>query len=282
MNEWIKLKKENYMQDIIILFNGVINFSPNSMLDFSTKDFKSYDEYLDVQFKSINSSRTYFEKIYYGKYLTSFKGLIEKKTSSHILFKRILVDGCYHDGLGFTGKEDHVWMDISGFENYKSGDSIKFDADVYRYIKKNNGKLINYGLKNPTLISSISRYEIPSDEELIDQQINQLICETCIFYNHCFMGMCIADENERLEKFKFLKNIEPERFTQFTVLAAYEIAGQIFSQLYKDTVLDINDPNYKIVKKILVDANNMNAGCILPLNNTLLNLLFCEKHRIYI
>ena len=42
----------------------------------------------------------------------------------------------YMDGVCFDGKEEHVWMSSSGFENYKVGDSVSFFADVYRYLKQ--------------------------------------------------------------------------------------------------------------------------------------------------
>ena len=33
------------------------------------------------------------------------------------------------------GKEDHVWMDKSGFEEYAIGDGVSFGAEVCRYVK---------------------------------------------------------------------------------------------------------------------------------------------------
>ena len=41
----------------------------------------------------------------------------------------------YTDGTMFDGKEDHVWMDKSGFEEYTIGDGVSFGAEVYRYVK---------------------------------------------------------------------------------------------------------------------------------------------------
>ena len=49
--------------------------------------------------------------------------------------KRIFISGMYTDGTMFDGKEDHVWMDKSGFEKYAVGDGVSFGAEVYRYVK---------------------------------------------------------------------------------------------------------------------------------------------------
>ncbi|MCF0131483.1 MAG: hypothetical protein HUJ71_07120 [Pseudobutyrivibrio sp.] len=72
-----------------------------------------------------------------------FAGQIERVTKDKICFKRIYVSGMYPDGICFDGKEDHVWMDLKGFEEYSVGDSLEFFAEVYRYLKTSNGKLID-------------------------------------------------------------------------------------------------------------------------------------------
>ena len=91
----------------------------------------------------------------------------------------------YTDGTMFDGKEDHVWMDKSGFEEYDVGDSVSFGAEVYRYVKTGNGKQIDYGLRNPTGIQKVEAYELPSDDALIMQEVKQLICETCFLSEQC-------------------------------------------------------------------------------------------------
>ena len=57
------------------------------------------------------------------------------KKSKHVCFKRIFISGMYTDGRMFDGKEDHVWMDKSGFEEYAVGDGVSLGAEVYRYVK---------------------------------------------------------------------------------------------------------------------------------------------------
>ena len=54
---------------------------------------------------------------------------------TQICLKRIFISGMYTDGTMFDGKEDHVWMDKSGFEEYAIGDGVSFGAEVYRYVK---------------------------------------------------------------------------------------------------------------------------------------------------
>lgn len=282
MDEWKKLKKKNYKKDVQMQYGaGVLDFDPKGMDDFNPGDFKSYDEYLEIQWKSLKSSRDYFERCYYELWDYSFKGQVERITDTSILFKRILIEGMCSDGIGFEGKEDHVWMDKVGFENCKVGDCVAFSAEVYRYIKKSNGKLLDYGLRDPEDIRVIQSYEIPTDEDLINQQIDQLICETCLFTNHCYMGNCVANQKHIEETKKFLKELEPGRFTTNTVLAAYEISGQVFTQVTGGK-LDKNNPNYEIQKRILTEANKRNAGCIWPLEKSLMALLMPERPRIYV
>lgn len=282
MTNWNKVKKEYYKKDKIIKFgNGIVDFNPESMKDFDCKDLKSYDEYLDIQWRSVNTSRTYLEMCYYKVVDYWFKGKVEKITKNALLFKRVLINGVYDDGTGFKGIEDHVWIDKAGFEGYKVGDCVSFYAEIYRYIKKNNGKLIDFGLRNPNEIELVSDYEIPTNEDLINQQIEELVCETCLFRNHCYRSICVANTETRQETINFLKQLEPGRFTQLTVLAAYEIAGQVFTQMTQGEI-DKDRPDYEICKKILNEATKMNHGCIWPLEDAMFNMLYPQKSRIYI
>mgnify|MGYP006913689530 FL=1 len=45
--------------------------------------------------------------------------------------------------------------------------------------------MIDYGLRNPTGIQKIEAYKLPSDDELIMQEVEQLICETCFLSEQC-------------------------------------------------------------------------------------------------
>lgn len=97
-------------------------------------------------------------------------------------------------GECFNGKEDHVWMPIEEFEEFQVGDCLEFFAETYRYLKTSNGKQINFGLRNPSGIKKVDSYKLPSDDDLLRQSVNQIICETCMFRDHCYGGICIANK----------------------------------------------------------------------------------------
>ena len=160
-------------KDYISDENGIVFFDPDSQKDVVGAEKMSYDEYLSVQLASLRHDyRSGFANGFFN-YLLEFKGQIEKIRAKHICFKRIFISGIYPDGAMFDGKEDHVWMDKTGFEELNVGDSVSFSADVYRYIKTGNGKLIDYGLRNPTGIKKIEEYQLPSDDELRMQMIGK-------------------------------------------------------------------------------------------------------------
>lgn len=185
-------------KNCVIEEGGAILFDPDSQKDVAGAEKFSYNEYLDVQFASLGKKhRSYFADCFFNIPL-SFKGQIEKVNAKHICFKRIFISGMYSDGEMFDGKEDHVWMDKSSFEEYSVGDSVLFGAEVYRYVKTGNGKLIDYGLRNPTGIKKIKAYELPSDDELIMQGIGQIICETCYLSEQCNRYYCTMNPQKRL------------------------------------------------------------------------------------
>lgn len=197
MGDFSVLKKVNYGKKICMQTEGgVIFFDPDSLKEVVGAEAMSYDEYLDVQFQSMGEMRSYFEMCYFNCAM-EFKGQIEKMTKNNVCFKRVFVSGMYADGIMFDGKEDHVWVDKSGFDSYHIGDCIIFYADVYRYVKTGNGKRIDYSLRNPKGIKKIASYELPSDNDLIKQGINQIICESCFLNEHCNKVFCIRDFRER-------------------------------------------------------------------------------------
>lgn len=185
---------------------GIIDTSEDAMKDVHNGEKLTYDEYLQALFNSRNERRHCFEHCYYNYAACMFKGQIIKfvRKKGKVVFNRIYVSGIYMDGDGFKGKEDHVWMDIQPFETYQVGDCLSFEGEIYRYLKKGNGKKISFGIREPYNISKIEDYELPSDDELLMQAINQIICEVCLFKEHCYMGMCIANEEWREEMRKTL------------------------------------------------------------------------------
>lgn len=126
-----------------------------------------------------------------------FAGQVERINKDNICFKCIYVCGMFMDGECFDGKEDHVWMAKERFGECQVGDCFKFFAEVYRYLKTSNGKRIDYGLRNPEDIVKVESYELPSDDDLLMQNIDQIICEACMLREHCYKERCIANEQRR-------------------------------------------------------------------------------------
>lgn len=196
-------------KDCISRENGIVFFDPDFQKDVVGAEKMSYDEYLSVQLASLGHDyRSGFANGLFN-YLLEFKGQIEKVKAKHICFKRIFISGMYPDGVMFVDKEDHVWMDKAGFEELDVGDSVSFCADVYRYIKTGNGKFIDYGLRNPTGITKIEEYQLPSDGELRMQMMGEIICETCYLSEHCNRVSCFFPREKKEQKrqmMDFLKN----------------------------------------------------------------------------
>lgn len=174
---------------------GMIDFRPTGMKDVIGAENLSYDDYIEVQFLSAGKQRTGFLNGVYNIPL-GYKGCIEKISNNKVCFKRVWIEYMYSDGVCRDDKEDHVWMDIDGFENFKEGDSVSFIAEVYRYMKTGNGKSIDYGLRNPQGIKKIEPYNLPSNKELMLQDIQDIICETCFFSEQCNHNYCIRNPKE--------------------------------------------------------------------------------------
>lgn len=182
---------------------GSIDFRPNGMKDVVGAEKFSYDEYIEVQLNSVHKQRMGFLNVIYN-YPLGYKGCIERKTAKAVCFKRIWIEGMYPDGKCFDDKEEHVWMDIKGFESFNVGDSLSFAADVYRYVKKSNGKMIDYGLRNPAGIKKIAPYILPSDEEIMAQEIDGIICEACFLSEQCNRISCVLDKSVKKQKKEML------------------------------------------------------------------------------
>ena len=210
--KWEELKKDFYGSNALVTCDyGLIDFNPEQVKEIVGGEDLSYDEYLEIMRLSAPQCRKDFERCFYDSIENSFKGQIEKISGDKICFKRIFVSGCRPDGICFEGREDHVWMSVKGFEEFKVGDCVSFEADVYRYLKKSKGKLIDFALKDPWDIEKINAYELPSDDDLLMQSIDSIICEMCLFKDHCFM-MCVANkewrERTRKEMFEYAKSME--------------------------------------------------------------------------
>lgn len=193
--EWKELKKEFWGQNATVDRQewGYIDFSPQGMNEVFGGEKLSYEEYLDVQMATGKGIRGWFA-LCHREVPLGFAGQIVRITKKNICFKRIYVSGMYMDGECFDGREDHVWMSIERFEDYQVDDCLEFYAETYRYLKTKNGKQIDFGLRNPSEIKKVDSYKLPSDDDLLRQSVNQIICEVCMFRDHCYGGMCIANK----------------------------------------------------------------------------------------
>ncbi|MDE7278734.1 MAG: hypothetical protein K2N26_03290 [Oscillospiraceae bacterium] len=212
MEDFKELIKANYRKKVCTCVEGgVIFFDPESLKEIAGTKNMTYDEYLDIQIRSLGKYRSTFEMCYFNIPM-GFKGQIEKMAKKHVCFRRIYIEGMYNDGTGvmFEGKEDHVWMNQTGFESFQIGDCVGFSAEIYRYLKTGNGKFIDYSLRNPKCIKKIAAYNLPSDDELIRQEIRQIICETCFFEKKCNRAFCMRDPKKlkKLQKqiFEMIKS----------------------------------------------------------------------------
>ena len=130
---------------------GAIDTTDNAMKDVVGGENLSYEEYLQALFNSRNIIRHCFEYCYYSNAWCDFKGQISRfdKKKGKIIFNRIYISGGLMDGDCYEGKEDHVWMDIGPFKEYKEGDCLSFGGEIYRYLKTKNGKQISFGIRKP-------------------------------------------------------------------------------------------------------------------------------------
>ncbi len=197
MEDFSKFKKAHYKQNVCVAMEGgAVLFSPDSLKEVVGAEKMTYDEYLDVQLNSLGKIRGYFETCYFNHPM-GFMGQVEKITKDTVCFKRIFVSGMFSDGTMFDGKEDHVWLSKNGFEDLKTGDCVSFFAEVYRYVKTGNGKQLDYSLRNPESIKRIESYELPSDRELMLQDIDMIICESCFLYDNCNRVNCMMNPKQR-------------------------------------------------------------------------------------
>ncbi len=186
--------KNNYGQKVVITTETcAINFDPNVLKEIVGAEKLSYDDYLEIVTKPKRKVRNAFERCFYSIPL-EFKGKIQKKNKEHVCFEKIFISGMYPDGIMFDDKEEHVWMDLDGFEEFQEGDCVTFSAEVYQYLKTSNGKEIDYGLRNPEGIKKVEEYKLPTDNELIAQEMRIIRCEVCYLRDHCDGMNCIKKD----------------------------------------------------------------------------------------
>ena len=173
----------------------IIEFDKNVMKNIVGGEKLTYEDFIDIQIQTGPNYRGSF-MLCYHYCPQEFKGQVERFSNGRICFKRIYVEGMYSDGTCFQGKEDHVWMLANDFGDLKKGDCVSFFAEPYRYIKTGNGKKLDFGLKNAVNIKKINKYDLPSDEELMLESVDGIICETCYLNEQCSRLCCNRNPKE--------------------------------------------------------------------------------------
>ena len=129
----------------------------------------------------------YYDACGYGE----FKGKVIKIKNGHYLFEKIFVEWEY-GGNVYESKEDHVWIfDTKALEKekIKIGDCVAFFGVVEPYTRKNG--TYELGITDVDLVYKIEDYKLPTDEELFEQAMNDLRCETCLYTDHCDRVFCL-------------------------------------------------------------------------------------------
>lgn len=201
--EWYEfLAKYGKKDRIMDTEYGIMDLRKDGMKDVVGGEKLTYNHYLHALLNSKDNKRDWFEHCYYNDAMVDFSGRISISMKSKIMFDRIYIDGSYMDGECFKGKEDHVWLtekkDVALFKDFQKGDCVRFSGEIYRYYRRKD-RTISYGIRNLTYAEEIQPYELPTDDELLWQAVDQMVCETCTFREHCF-AVCIANEEDRQRK----------------------------------------------------------------------------------
>ena len=176
---------------------GIIFFDRELSKGIVGGDHLTYEDFIDLQLQTKLEFRGSFFMCWVYTPM-EFKGEVETFAKGKICFRRIYDEYMLPDTSIHMGKEDHVWMSSEGFGKLNKGDCVSFFAEVYRYIKKSDGKKLDYGLRNPEDIKKISKYDLPTEKELLMQEIDSMICETCDMADFCgTRSNCIKNPKER-------------------------------------------------------------------------------------
>ncbi len=180
---------------------GYIDFDPNGMAEVVNGEKLTYNDYIDAQINAIGKTHGGFQWCFYNIPF-GFKGQIERINDEFVCFQRISIEGMYPDGICSDDREQHIWMDLKGFEGFQPGDCVEFAAEPYRYLKTGSGKQIDYGLRNPTGVKKIDKYDLPTDEELMRQELDLISCEACYLNENCDRLNCVFGGKRKKAKKK--------------------------------------------------------------------------------
>lgn len=184
--KWKDLKKLFYGTNCLVDSDfGFIDFSRIGKKEIVRGEKLTYDEYLDAQYASHGKARKYLSICFFEVELGLFEGKVQAINDKYLCFESLTISGAYGDGSSFKGREDHVWMDKKGFDGLKIGDCVSFCAEIYRYLKTGDSKMIDYGLRNPFHIKKIKSFTPVTDIELELQDADEVICMFCPYYGQC-------------------------------------------------------------------------------------------------
>lgn len=134
-----------------------------------------------------------------------FKGRVLLMNKRGILFKRFHIGFCEMDGSRVEGKEDHIWIfDKKPFikAGIKVNDCVFFTGKAYAY--KRQDKSVDFSIKECENIKKIGQYSLPDKEDLKMQGLERLVCEVCMYNEHCY-GFCIVPDGWKESMIVFLK-----------------------------------------------------------------------------
>ena len=193
-----QMVKEYYNSERVVLVDGeCIDFSQKAMSDVVTNGIKlDYNKFLNIQKNSLGKIRINLQNCYYISGYSRCTGIIAKKDDERnsVLFKKLKLE--YFEGFDcIEARESHVWVRSEIFSEFQVGDEVEFVAEVYRYLKHKNGIILDYGLRNPEEIQKVKYYSRPTNEEPRKQFEAQLICETCLFVDHCNGLYCLKTKS---------------------------------------------------------------------------------------
>lgn len=157
------------------------------------------------------------DKVPYG----NFKALVLKgPDNDKLLLKELYVlavDPIAYDIEAGTieGVEDHVFIyDTKGFitAGVKAGDCVSFSGVVFKYERKDHS--IDYSIRDCKDIRKIEPQYMPDRKELQERNdrraISQLLCETCLFTDHCDGLFCLMGDDEREAQIKTMLDMLKE------------------------------------------------------------------------
>lgn len=203
----------NYGKRVVQMTEGgSIDFNPDGLKDVVKGEKLTYNDYIEAQINAVGKVHSGFQWCFYNIPL-GFMGQVQEINDKFICFRRIFIVGSYYDGIFAVKTEQHVWMDLDGFEGLKKGDCVKFSAGTYRYLKTGNGKQIDYGIRNPSGVKKIEMYELPTDDDLLAQELDLLFCEACYLYDSCSKNYCVRGRFAKETK-KAMKNLLKMKYEQ--------------------------------------------------------------------